>query len=148
MEPLADDHSSDGEDAPTGVEESAAPAAPAVAAAPEQQTTIMTPLCFCVARKMRLASPARACMSRVNRVVVVCCCFHVHQFHLCTCCVHLSSRLSPVQSLALRTGSNDQCDGNQCCPSFEGCPRWHHPGVELVAQCASTRRNSPGSDMQ
>ena len=35
VEPLADDHSSDGEDAPTGVEESAAPAAPAVAAAPE-----------------------------------------------------------------------------------------------------------------
>ena len=33
VEPLADDHSSDGEDAPTGVEESAAPAAPAVAAA-------------------------------------------------------------------------------------------------------------------
>ena len=32
---LADDHSSDGEDAPTGVEESAAPTAPAVAAAPE-----------------------------------------------------------------------------------------------------------------
>ena len=40
MEPLADDHSSDdGEDAPTGVEESAAPAAPAapaVAAAPKR----------------------------------------------------------------------------------------------------------------
>ena len=36
MEPLADDHSSDDEDAPTGVEESAAPAAPAVAAAPER----------------------------------------------------------------------------------------------------------------
>ena len=36
MEPLADDHSSDGEDTPTGVEESAAPAAPAVAAAPER----------------------------------------------------------------------------------------------------------------
>ena len=34
LEPLADDHSSDGEDTPTGVEESAAPAAPAVAAAP------------------------------------------------------------------------------------------------------------------
>ena len=33
MEPLADDHSSDSDDAPTGVEESAAPAAPAVAAA-------------------------------------------------------------------------------------------------------------------
>ena len=31
LEPLADEHSSDGEDAPTGVEESAAPAAPAVA---------------------------------------------------------------------------------------------------------------------
>ena len=33
MEPLADDHSSDGEDTPTGVEEPAVPAAPAVAAA-------------------------------------------------------------------------------------------------------------------
>ena len=55
VEPLADDHSSDdGEDAPTGVEESAAPAAPAVAAAPKraamslfeyhirEHTTIMT----------------------------------------------------------------------------------------------------------
>ena len=30
LEPLADDHSSDGEDAPTGVEESATSAAPAV----------------------------------------------------------------------------------------------------------------------
>ena len=37
VEPLADDHSSDdGEDVPTGVEESAAPAAPAVAAAPRR----------------------------------------------------------------------------------------------------------------
>ena len=37
VEPLADDHSSDdGEDAPTGVEESAASAAPAVAAAPKR----------------------------------------------------------------------------------------------------------------
>ena len=37
MEPLADEHSSDdGEDASTGVEESAAPAAPAVAAAPKR----------------------------------------------------------------------------------------------------------------
>ena len=37
VEPLADDYSSDdGEDAPTGVEESAAPAAPAVAAAPKR----------------------------------------------------------------------------------------------------------------
>ena len=36
MEPLADDHSSDSDDAPTGVEESVAPAAPAVAAAPKR----------------------------------------------------------------------------------------------------------------
>ena len=36
MELLADDHSSDSDDAPTGVEESAAPATPAVAAAPER----------------------------------------------------------------------------------------------------------------
>ena len=36
MEPLADDHSSDGEDTPTGVADSATPAAPAVAAAPER----------------------------------------------------------------------------------------------------------------
>ena len=36
MEPLADDHSSDSEDAPIGAEESAAPAAPAVAAAQER----------------------------------------------------------------------------------------------------------------
>ena len=37
VEPLADDHSSDdGEDAPTGVEESAAPAAPAIAPAPKR----------------------------------------------------------------------------------------------------------------
>ena len=35
LEPLADDHSSDSDDAPTSVEESAAPAAPAVATAPE-----------------------------------------------------------------------------------------------------------------
>ena len=36
MEPLADDDSSDSDDAPTGVEESAAPAALAVAAAPKR----------------------------------------------------------------------------------------------------------------
>ena len=36
MVPLADDHSSDSDDAPNGVEESAAPAAPAVAAAPKR----------------------------------------------------------------------------------------------------------------
>ena len=36
MEPLADHHSSDSDDAPTRVEESVAPAAPAVAAAPKR----------------------------------------------------------------------------------------------------------------
>ena len=36
MEPLADDHSSDSHDAPTGAKESAAPAAPAVAAVPKR----------------------------------------------------------------------------------------------------------------
>ena len=33
---------------------------------------------------------------------------------------------SPVPSLALCVGSNDQCDGNQCCPSFGGSLRRHH----------------------
>ena len=77
MEQLADDHSSVSDDAPTGVEESAAPAAPAVAGAPERGatsllerlqairiiygSTIMTALCLCVVRKMSSASPARAC---------------------------------------------------------------------------------------
>ena len=56
---------------------------------------------------------------RVNRAHVRVCCFHVHPFHFCLCCVHLSSRFSPVPSLALRMGSNDQCDGNQCCSSFK-----------------------------
>ena len=78
---------------------------------------------------MSSASPARACMSASIASFVV-------------------AHSSPVPSLALRTGSTDQCDGNQCCPSFEGCPRGHHPGVELAAQCASTRENSPGSDTQ
>ena len=58
------------------------------------------------------------------------------------------ARSSPVPSLAIRMESSDQCDGNQCCPSFGGCLRWHHSGVEPAAQCASTRGNSPGSDTQ
>ena len=134
MEPLADDHSSDSDDAPTGVEEPAAPAAPAVASAPKraamsllerlqairnrkrEHTTIMTALCLCVVRKMSSASPARACMSAsiASLSFVV-------------------ARFSPVPSVALRMGSNDQCDGNQCCPSFGGSRRWHHPGVEPAA---------------
>ena len=106
MEPLADDHSSD---APTGVEESAAPAAPAVAAAPKraamsllerlqairikngEHTTNVTALCLCVVRKLSSASPARAHV----RV----CCFHVHPFHLCLCCVHLSSPIRQFHRL-------------------------------------------------
>ena len=78
---------------------------------------------------MSSASPARACMSAsiASLSFVV-------------------AHSSPVPSLALRMGSNDQCDGNQCCPSFGGGPRWHHPGVEPAAQCASTRGNSPRSD--
>ena len=67
---------------------------------------------------------------RVNRVVVVCSCTFFASSIACT-----------------QNGSNDQCDGNQCCPSFGGCLRWHHPGVEPAAQCASTRENSPGSDI-
>ena len=106
-EPLADDHSSDSDDARTGVEESAAPAAPAVAAAPEsshesageaasnpyhvrEHTTIMTALCLCVVRKMSSASLARACMSAFvasmsvhsTCTCVVSICLHVfRQFH-------------------------------------------------------------------
>ena len=99
LEPLADDHSSDSDDAPTGVEESAAPAAPAAAAAPkraamslrerlQEHTTIMTALCLCVVRKMKgvvhnpgpgepgyeLSVTSARVHVRVNRVVVVCCC--------------------------------------------------------------------------
>ena len=33
-------------------------------------------------------------------------------------------------------------------PVFGGCPRGHHPEVEPAAQCASTRENSPGSDLE
>ena len=95
-----------------------------------EQTTIMTALCLCVARKMSSASPARACISASIASL---------SFVL--------ARFSPVPSLALRTGSNDQCDGNQCCHSFGGCPRGH-PGVEPAAQCVSTRGNSPGFDTQ
>ena len=34
--------------------------------------------------------------------------------------LRFSSRSSPVPSHALCVGSNDQCDGNQCCPCFDG----------------------------
>ena len=128
MEPLADDHSSDSDDAPTGVEESAAPAAPAVAAAPNK-----TAMSLCLRGCKQSVSYTGAhhhhdstlplCRSQNEldvtsaRVHVRVCCFHVHPFHLCLCCVHLSSRISPVPSLALRIGLKDQCDGNQCCPA-------------------------------
>ena len=115
MEPLADDHSSDGEDTPTGVEESAAPAAPAAAAAPERgamsllerlqairivygsKTTTMTALCLCVARKMSSASPAPACMSAsIASLSFVVASLSIHS----ACCFRVSSRSSPVPSLA------------------------------------------------
>ena len=133
LEPLADDHSSDGDHTPTGVEESAAH---------HHDSTL--PLCR---SQNELGVTSTRVHVRVNRVVVVCCCFPAHPFYLCNCGVH-SSRFSPVPQLALRMGSNDQCDGNQCCPSFGGCLRWYHTGVEPAAQCASTRENSLGSDMQ
>ena len=85
---------------------------------------------LCRSQNESSASPARACISASIASL---------SFVL--------ARFSPVPSLALRMGSNDQCDGNQCCPSFGGCLRWHHPGVEPAAQCASTRGNSPGSDI-
>ena len=46
-------------------------------------------------------------------------------------CFHVSSRSSPVPSLALRMGSNDRCDGKPCCPSFGGSPHRHHQGWSL-----------------
>ena len=102
----------------------------------------MTALCLCVARKMSSASPTRACMSAsIASLSFVVASSSIRSFR----CFHVSSRFSPVPSLALRIGSNDQRDGSQCCPSFGGCPR-DHPGVEPAAQCASTRENSPGSD--
>ena len=44
---------------------------------------------------------------------------------MCTCicfCVYdiVSSRSSPVPSLAFCVGSNDQRDGNRVCPGFDG----------------------------
>ena len=77
----------------------------------------MTALCLC-----RSQSELGVIRTRMHVRV---CCFHFHPFHLCLCCVNVSSRFSPVPSLALRIGSHDQCDGNQCCPSFGGCLRWH-----------------------
>ena len=143
MEPLADDHSSDSDDTPAGIEESAAPAAPKrtvmslleAASNPYHMTGAShhhdSTLPLCRSQNELGVTSARVHV-RVNRVVVVCCCTFLASSIACT----------------LRIGSNDQCDGNLCCPSFGGCPRGHHPGVEPAAQCASTRENSPGSDTQ
>ena len=88
-----------------------------------------------------------ASQARVHvRVVVVCCCFPVHPFCLCDCCVH-SSRFSPVPSLAFRMWSNDQCDGNQCCPSFGGCLCRHHQEWSLRLDLTQHGKNAPGSDL-
>ena len=95
MEPLADDHRSDGEDTPTGVEESAAPAAPAVAAPPKRAAMSLlerlqpiriifgsslsgchhhdSTLPLCRSQNELGVTSARVHV-RVNRVVVVCCC--------------------------------------------------------------------------
>ena len=80
---------------------------------------------------MSSASPTRVHV-RVNRVVVVLLLHVLHQFH----------RLHSEQ------GQMINATAFNAVPSFGGCPRGHHPGVEPAAQCASTRRNSPGSDTQ
>ena len=61
-------------------------------------------------------------------------------------CFHVSSRSSPLPSLALRMGSNDQCDGNQCCPSFGGSPRRHHQEWSLRLNLPLHGKDSPCSD--
>ena len=163
VEPLADDHcSDDGEDAPTGVEESAAPAAPAVAAAPQRaamsllerlqairiiygstatNVTASLPLCRSHRKKAVVHNPGPGARVSAHRHQRLCSCscqsrrcrhllvqkelsFIVASLSIRSSrCFHVSSRSSPVPSLALRIGSNDQCDGNQCCPSFGGCLR-------------------------
>ena len=92
---LADDHSSDSEDAPAGVEESAAPA---VAAAPVANHHHDSTMLLCRSQNELGVTSKRVCV-RVNRVAVVCCCFHVHPFYLCNCCVHLSSRFHQLHRL-------------------------------------------------
>ena len=154
VEPLVDDHSSDdGEDAPTGVEESAAPAAPAVAAAPKRaamgqlerlqailshtgahhhhdsisaSVSLAKRKVWCTIRDQESqgkssASPALACMSAsiASLSFVV-------------------AHSSPVPSLVLRIGSNDQRDGSQCCPSFGGCPRAPPRGGACGSMCFNT----------
>ena len=146
LEPLADDHSSDAEGAPTDwcrvVSGTSGTSGCHCSRAANHHHDSTLPLCR---SQNELGVTSARVHVRVNRVVVVCCCFPAHPFCLCNNCVQ-SSRFSPVPSLALRMGQNDQCDGNQCCPSFGGCLRWHHPGVEAAAQCASTRGNSQGLD--
>ena len=143
MEPLADDHSSDSDDTPTGIEESAAPAAP--------KRTVMSLL-------EAASNPFHITGAGHHHDSTLPLCRSQNELGVTSARAYMSAsiaslsfvvpRFSPVPSHALRMGSNDQCDGNLCCPSFGGCPRGHHPGVEPAAQCASTRENSPGSDTQ
>ena len=122
MEPLADDHSSDSDDTPTGIEESAAPAAPrrtvmsllerlqAIRIILREQATIMTALSLCVVRKMSSASPARAraCPRQSRRCRLL---LHVlRQFH----------RLHSEQGQLINVTAIKSC------PSFGGCLWWHH----------------------
>ena len=132
LESVADDHSRDDEDAPTGVEKSAAPA---VAATPERaamsQLERLQAIRFLYGSKLptRQQSAAvsgtlrklwwaiRAKERRVSAqqkelsfVVASLSIRSVRSFHV-------TSRSS--LSFALRIRSNDQCDCNQCCLSFE-----------------------------
>ena len=115
----------------------------------------MTALCLCVAHKKKavvhnLGPGARASAQRHQRAracprpfvvaslpghstcVIVVSILHVFRhFH------RLHSEWGGVQ-MTNATAIN----------AVPGCLRWHHPGVEPAAQCASTRENSPGSDTQ
>ena len=95
MEPLADDHSSDSDDRPTGVEESAAPAVPKrtvmslleaasnpyhiTGASHHHDSTL--PLCR---SQNELGVTSARVHVRVNRVVVVCCCTFFASSIACT----------------------------------------------------------------
>ena len=109
MEPLADDHSNDNEDVPSGVEESVTPA---VTAAPKKAAVNLLERLqdFCITHGSKpptcqhrsqneLGVTSARVYVHVNRVVVVCCCFPVPPFYLCNCCVHCSTVINAVSVL-------------------------------------------------
>ena len=59
----------------------------------------------------------RAACIRVNRIVVI-----------CSCTFFAMGQMINATAIMLS----------------QGCPRWHHPGMEPAAQCASTGLKSPG----